>query len=425
LRSALRVGFDEPVLQRVITLVFTAICGLYSLTAEAADASQTLSVDAMIAADPELRDLADKIAALRKQGLGAEWKLAWALENAADQLNSNYVINPAAKHPIEARQLLTEELLLLPRAHKPETLLGPGIAFLKQQCEYGLGKAVLDIYEERGSEYDSAHLDTLTMKNPPPLWEATPEAVHLLADAAASFRGAIAEEANVTAQGDWQPEADQMMRARLGLLQSVWSRRIWPETFDTAQAVYNFLYALSPAQGELSFPVQQRAESQLRGLVTGYLGYLKLQEPGTRSDEYLFRVLQMAESSYDLHALDLASSQMPLGVSGATGPLQDYQLALEDARRSKRDLYRVSGVMFNRLTSFKDTLSDPAYTRANGRLRDALARADKARAELAVSHPFETSILTPRIISIRDVQAALRPHEALLFIYIDPIDSVS
>jgi hypothetical protein len=383
-------------LQRVIMLVFTAMCGLCSATAQAANAGQPLSAAAMISANPELRDIAGRIAALRKRGPGAEWELVWALQSAAEQLNGDYLLNPEAQHPVEARQLLTEALLLLPRAHNPEAMLGPGIAFLKQQCEYGLGKAALDIYEVRGSEYDSAHLATLTMKNAPPLWEATPEAVHLLADAAASFRAAIAEEATITAQRDWQPEADQMMRARLGLLQAVWSRRIWAETFDAAQAVYDFLYALSPTQGELSFPVQQRALAQLRGLVTGYLGDLKIQKPGTRSAEYLFRALQMAEASYDLHALDLASSRMPSGVSGAAGLLQEYQLALEDARVARRDLYRVSTVMFNRLASLEETISDPAYTKANGRLRDALARAEKARAELAASHPFETSILTPR-----------------------------
>lgn len=377
----------------------------------------------IIAADPELGTLAHRIEDLRMRRSGAEWELVWALENAAEKLNGDYIVGTQL-HPAEARRLLVEAMGMVPNARKPENIIGPPVPYLRQQAHYGLGKAALDLYDQRAEEYASKH-PIISLDSMSPSWDTTTEAHLLLTDAAMSFRAAIDDE--IATKGVWQPEADQMMQARLGLLQAVWARDMWPETFAAARAIYDFLYTLSPRQGDLSYFVQQRAISQLRRLVGGYLGYLTSKKPGTRSDEYLFQALQMAEASYELHAVDLASSRMRPGVSGAAGLLQDYQLALEVARSARRELFNATdaalGAFLNGRTTtwLSSSQDDPTYIR----LLAALKKAEQARTELATLHPLETSTLTPSIVSIEDIQAALRPHEGLLFIYIGELDSVS
>jgi hypothetical protein len=84
-----------------------------------------LPAAAIIAADPELQELAGKIEVLRKRGPAAAWELAWDLENAADRLNGDQVIVPGSGHPQQARQLLMEALALVPNAQKPPNTLGP------------------------------------------------------------------------------------------------------------------------------------------------------------------------------------------------------------------------------------------------------------------------------------------------------------
>jgi CHAT domain-containing protein len=400
-----------------------SLFGLCAAQARTPSPGQPLPAPAIIAADPALRELAGQVEALRKRGSAAAWELAWDLENAADRLNGDQVIAPGSGHPQEARQLLVEALALLPNAHRPPNMLGPDVPFLRQQAHYGLGKAALDLYDQRGAEYAASHPISLSTLAAPRPWETTSEAIQLLTDSATSFGAAIQDEAD-TARGNWQPETDQMMRARLGLLQAVWSRQMWPETFAAAEGVYDFLYSLSARQAELSYLLQQRAVSQLKGLVTGYLGYLTLKQAGIRSENYLFRALQMAEAGYELHALDLAASRVAPSVSGAAGLLHDFQLALEDARAAEREIYARHAALFSRFLSIQQVTSDQVLSEAYERRRTALGRAEQARAALTTSHPLEASILTPRIVSITDIQAALKPGEAMLFIYVDAVDTV-